>query len=70
RVPLETINSIIDLIDDRSDILSLALTCKSFAKHLIPSILDYREIRAPFELSQIWRHLANNPTLARRVREI
>ncbi|KDQ49685.1 hypothetical protein JAAARDRAFT_616176 [Jaapia argillacea MUCL 33604] len=70
RVPLETIDSIIDLIDDRSDILSLSLTCKSFARYLIPSILDYREIRAPFEMSQIWEHIADNPILARRVRKV
>ncbi|KDQ49701.1 hypothetical protein JAAARDRAFT_616607 [Jaapia argillacea MUCL 33604] len=66
RVPLETVDSIIDLIDDPSDTLSLSLACKSFAKGFIPSILDCREIRAPFDVSQIWKHLADNPTLAGR----
>ncbi|KDQ58293.1 hypothetical protein JAAARDRAFT_58011 [Jaapia argillacea MUCL 33604] len=69
-VPLDIIDSVADLIDNRSDLLSLALTCRFFTKRLIPSVLDYCEIRAPFEARYLWKHLAENTRLARRVRTL
>ncbi|KDQ56193.1 hypothetical protein JAAARDRAFT_208367 [Jaapia argillacea MUCL 33604] len=69
-LPFELIDLVADLIDDRSDLLSMALTCQSLNKHLIPSVLDYREIRAPFEGPYLWNHLAKNTHLARRVRTL
>ncbi|KDQ56172.1 hypothetical protein JAAARDRAFT_133053, partial [Jaapia argillacea MUCL 33604] len=67
-LPFELIDLVADLIDGHSDLLSLALTCRSLNKHLIPSVLDYHEIRAPFEARSLWNHLVKDTRLARRVR--
>ncbi|KDQ56166.1 hypothetical protein JAAARDRAFT_99624, partial [Jaapia argillacea MUCL 33604] len=66
-LPLELIDSVTDLIDGCSDLLSLALTCRSLNKHLIPSVLNYHEIRAPFEAQSLGNHLVENARLSGQV---
>ncbi|KDQ53583.1 hypothetical protein JAAARDRAFT_97203, partial [Jaapia argillacea MUCL 33604] len=69
-LPIELVDHIIDFLDDCSDILSLALTCRLLAKRLIPSVLEYREITTTINLEALWSHLADSPSLARNIRAL
>ncbi|KDQ53569.1 hypothetical protein JAAARDRAFT_97780, partial [Jaapia argillacea MUCL 33604] len=67
-LPSELLDVIIDFVDDSPDILSLVLTCRSFANRLIPSVLEYREITTSIHCEALWRHLVENAFLARNIR--
>ncbi|KDQ58298.1 hypothetical protein JAAARDRAFT_193711 [Jaapia argillacea MUCL 33604] len=69
-VPPELLDNIVDFIDDRRDILSLALGSHFFMARLIPSVLDYREIVAEYDDKRLWSRLSRNPLLARNVRTL
>ncbi|KDQ49684.1 hypothetical protein JAAARDRAFT_63549 [Jaapia argillacea MUCL 33604] len=69
-LPLELLDKIIDFIDDRQDILSLALASHFFMERLIPSVLDYREIVAECDDHRFWSRLSRNPLLARNIRTL
>ncbi|KDQ49656.1 hypothetical protein JAAARDRAFT_42675 [Jaapia argillacea MUCL 33604] len=84
-LPTEVVDAIVDNIEDEDnyfpgcndedniqghdDILSLALSCRSFAQHLIPSILHYRTIWAHLDDHRLWHHLIDHPTLCLNVRD-
>ncbi|KDQ49672.1 hypothetical protein JAAARDRAFT_618982 [Jaapia argillacea MUCL 33604] len=84
-LPTEVFDSIVDNIEDEDnyfpafndedniqghdDILSLALSCRSFAQYLIPSILHYRTIRAHLDDHRLWHHLIDHPVLCLNVRD-
>ncbi|KDQ53579.1 hypothetical protein JAAARDRAFT_429263 [Jaapia argillacea MUCL 33604] len=67
-LPLELVDGIVDFVDDRPDILSLALTCRFLTDRLIPSVLDYREIATSIQPKALWTQLAENPSLAQNIR--
>ncbi|KDQ49686.1 hypothetical protein JAAARDRAFT_63551 [Jaapia argillacea MUCL 33604] len=69
-LPPELLDKVIDFIDDRPDILSLALTSHFFTERLIPSVLDYREITADHDNNRLWSHLFRNPLLACNIRTL
>ncbi|KDQ49660.1 hypothetical protein JAAARDRAFT_100933, partial [Jaapia argillacea MUCL 33604] len=56
-------------ISGHNHLLSLALSCRSFSHHLIPSVLHYRTIRAHLADHQLWNHLIAHPTLCLNVRD-
>ncbi|KDQ51466.1 hypothetical protein JAAARDRAFT_211083 [Jaapia argillacea MUCL 33604] len=69
-LPVELVESIIHFVDDRNDILSLALTCRSFNEILLPDVYSYREIRTRISSNffYIWNHLSQNPLICRNIR--
>ncbi|KDQ63936.1 hypothetical protein JAAARDRAFT_27606 [Jaapia argillacea MUCL 33604] len=70
-LPDELTGEIIDAIPSPSDILSLALTCRSLEQLLIPSVLNYRHITLGVTKSlPLWLDLARSPGLARNVRHL
>ncbi|KDQ49687.1 hypothetical protein JAAARDRAFT_212074 [Jaapia argillacea MUCL 33604] len=69
-LPPELLDFIIDSIDSRIDILSLAGTCQFFKSILIPLVYDYREITVPYHSLLIWNWFNNNSTLLRHVRKL
>ncbi|GJJ12782.1 hypothetical protein Clacol_007027 [Clathrus columnatus] len=58
------------LIDSPKDLLSLALTCRTFKELIIPDHLEYRIICCDFRRPDVWKFLASRPWLARRMRAI
>ncbi|KDQ58070.1 hypothetical protein JAAARDRAFT_206795 [Jaapia argillacea MUCL 33604] len=58
--PVELVDRVIDFVDSRDDILSLALTSRAYLEHL-RLLLDYREIWAPFDSIRFWKHLTTTP---------
>ncbi|KDQ55250.1 hypothetical protein JAAARDRAFT_101724, partial [Jaapia argillacea MUCL 33604] len=67
-LPRELFDAVVDGIDDRVDVLSLALTCRHAHSSLVPDVVDFREISAPVGYHVLWDHLASHPELARHVR--
>ncbi|KDQ50531.1 hypothetical protein JAAARDRAFT_582685 [Jaapia argillacea MUCL 33604] len=67
ELPLEIFEEILDYLDKLRDILSLALTCKSFCKILIPDHLIYRHIDANLLHTTLWQKFAASPSLGHRV---
>ena len=70
RLPIDTLELIAEWLDDRPDLLSLALTCSTWKNIIIPRHLEYREISLSVEHLSIWRHLAERPSLASNVRRL
>ncbi|KAH8986582.1 hypothetical protein EDB92DRAFT_1242075 [Lactarius akahatsu] len=70
RLPLDTLELIAEALDDRPDLLSLALTCSTWKSIIIPRHLEYREILLSVDHLSIWKHLAERPSLAANVRRL
>lgn len=70
RLPLDALELIAEWLDDRPDLLSLALTCSTWKSIIIPRHLEYREISLSVDHFYIWRHLAERPSLASNVRKL
>ena len=70
RMPLDTLELIAEALDDRPDLLSLALTCSTWKSIIIPRHLEYREILLSVDHLSIWKHLAERPSLAANVRRL
>ncbi|VDC07193.1 unnamed protein product [Peniophora sp. CBMAI 1063] len=68
--PLEVLMPIIDEIDWREDLLSLALTCSRLYNLIVPSHLPYRRIVVSIYFRPFFEHTSSSPDLANRVREL
>ncbi|GJJ12788.1 hypothetical protein Clacol_007033 [Clathrus columnatus] len=56
------------LLDLSKDLLSLALTCRTFKDLIIPDHIEYRHIRCHIRREDVWKHLESRPRLTRGVR--
>ncbi|GJJ12819.1 hypothetical protein Clacol_007064 [Clathrus columnatus] len=56
------------LLDSTKDLLSLALTCRTFKDLIIPDHIEYRHIRCSIRRQDVWKHLESRPRLTRGVR--
>ena len=70
HLPQDTLELIAEALDDRPDLLSLALTCSTWKCIIIPRHLEYREILLSVDHLYIWKHLAERPSLAANVRRL
>ncbi|KAF8501820.1 hypothetical protein BU17DRAFT_25763, partial [Hysterangium stoloniferum] len=69
-LPQELVDIILSHVEDRRDLLSLALTSKSFKAIIVPSWLDFIHIRCDSRRIHIWQSLASRPHLAARTRAL
>ncbi|KAJ7159388.1 hypothetical protein C8R43DRAFT_1124594 [Mycena crocata] len=60
--PPELLDYISSLVSSPSDLLSLALTCKSFHVVIVPRHLEFRLIRCEARWQSLWNVLAQHPT--------
>ncbi|KAI0310669.1 hypothetical protein OF83DRAFT_1040784, partial [Amylostereum chailletii] len=67
-LPPEIQDAIVDNIESRSDLLSLALTCTTFRDIVVPNHLHFRTIISPYPNTPLWNRLARRRDLARSVR--
>ncbi|KAJ7111616.1 hypothetical protein C8R43DRAFT_1041063 [Mycena crocata] len=65
--PAETLDQIVSLIHLTSDLLSLALACKSLNTIIIPDHLEFRHVRCDPRRQNLWRALAQRPLSATRI---
>lgn len=66
----EILENIVDEMDWREDLLSLALTCTLLCDTIIPSHLSYRRVVVSIFFRPFFEHIAARPDLASRVREL
>ncbi|KAI0031971.1 hypothetical protein K488DRAFT_70991 [Vararia minispora EC-137] len=66
----ELLEIVLDNIDARRDLLSLALSCTRFSAVIIPERLNHHTIVASPYHAPLWAHLAANPRLARYVHSL
>lgn len=70
-LPLELLDAVLACIDEPSDLLHLALTCKSLCSFIIPEHLYFRVIRCRVQdTRELWILLSQNVRLASRVRSL
>ncbi|GJJ08865.1 hypothetical protein Clacol_003085 [Clathrus columnatus] len=62
-LPVELVFKVISFIDERKDLLALALTCRTLEKTLIPDHINHLEIHCPPHMLDIWDHLLKRPVL-------
>ncbi|GJJ12803.1 hypothetical protein Clacol_007048 [Clathrus columnatus] len=55
-------------IDSTEDLLSLALTCRTFKKLIIPNHLEYRYIRCSLHRQDVWKFFESQRRLTRGIR--
>lgn len=70
RQPIEVLAFIIDEVDCREDLLSLALTCVRLLGIVIPSHLVYRRVVISLHFQPFYDLIRTRPELAKRVREL
>ncbi|GJJ14296.1 hypothetical protein Clacol_008560 [Clathrus columnatus] len=68
NIPFELLYQIILFIDLPKDLLSFALTCRSFRNIIIPDFLKYCKTRCSFLGDETWSTLAERPILCERVK--
>ncbi|VDB84734.1 unnamed protein product [Peniophora sp. CBMAI 1063] len=68
--PLDIIESIIDSIDSREDLLSLALTCARLRDLILKAHLPYRRVVVSIHFKPFLDLMKSRPDLASRVREL
>ncbi|KAF8510297.1 hypothetical protein BU17DRAFT_98246 [Hysterangium stoloniferum] len=68
--PEEIVVIIISHIEDRHDLLNLALTSRIFKRIIIPSFLDVIHIRCDPRRTDLWQWIASQPHLALRTRTL
>ncbi|KZV72619.1 hypothetical protein PENSPDRAFT_544505, partial [Peniophora sp. CONT] len=68
--PTELLEHIIDELDWREDLLSLALTCARLRDLIIPSHLAYRRIAVSLRFQPFFDLIQSRPDIAGRVREL
>ncbi|KZV62387.1 hypothetical protein PENSPDRAFT_539851, partial [Peniophora sp. CONT] len=69
-LPPELLNSVVDAIPERHDLLSLSLVCSTLRDVIIPGHLQYRVLVASEEETGLWACLAVRGHLARNVRNL
>ncbi|VDC07194.1 unnamed protein product [Peniophora sp. CBMAI 1063] len=70
RQPFDILEHIVNEIDWREDLLSLALTCTRLSRIIIPTHLQYRRVIISIFFGPFFEHIATRPDLAARVREL
>ncbi|KAF9008213.1 hypothetical protein BDQ17DRAFT_1349555 [Cyathus striatus] len=70
RQPTEILDAIVFYVNDRQDLLSLALSCKRMHDIVFPRHWDYRVIRCKLSSIRVWNHLSVHRCLARNVRRL
>ena len=70
RQPTEILDGIVFYLDNKRDLLSLALSCKRMHGVVFPRHYEYRVIRAKPSSLSIWNHLIVHRSLARNVRKL
>lgn len=70
QLPFDVLEHVIETLDRRQDLLSLALSCSAWKDIIIPRHLEYREISLSVDHHWIWKHLAERPSLAANVRRL
>lgn len=68
RQPTEILDKIVFELEDRADLLSLALSCQRMHDVVFPRHFHYRVVRAKASSVRVWNHLTSNKSLARHVR--
>lgn len=69
KFPGELKSAIIDYLDDRNDVLSLALTSRDFCVLCIPDVLAWREVHIrSIDVPDLWQHIADSAIHARQIR--
>ncbi|KIJ49102.1 hypothetical protein M422DRAFT_28106 [Sphaerobolus stellatus SS14] len=68
--PQEIFQCIVNEVDDVSDLLSLALTCRALCQVIVPWYIEYRWIYCASGRKDIWKILSNKPYLAARLRKL
>lgn len=66
----ELLCMILDDIEARDDLLSLAMTCSAFKNVIVPNRLEYHTISTSVYHPALWNHLNSRPDLARNIREL
>ena len=66
----DILEQILDDIDLRPDLLSLALTCRFFATYVLPDRLDYHTLVVTPYHEALWENLCAHPQLARLVHNL
>lgn len=69
-LPVQIILQVISFIDDRKDLLSLALTCRVLSQVLIPDYIDHVEIQTPPHMVEVWDSLLERPVLGNCVKTL
>ncbi|GJJ07036.1 hypothetical protein Clacol_001234 [Clathrus columnatus] len=69
-IPVEIFLAIIESIENRDDLLTLALTCQSLYQTIIPHYLSYFRISGKLRDLEFWKDLSRDPTSCRKVREL
>jgi len=64
--PEEIVVIIVSHIEERCDLLNLALTSKLFQRIIIPSFLDLNHIRCDPRRIDVWQWITSKPQLAKR----
>ncbi|GJJ10776.1 hypothetical protein Clacol_005004 [Clathrus columnatus] len=70
KIPVELCHIIIDNVTEKSDLISLGLTCKCFAAIIFPNYLLYHTICGCTHISNLWIHLVQNPKRCRYIRRL
>jgi len=68
--PVEVVDIIVSHIEERRDLLSLALTSKVFHSIIVPSSLDVIHIRCDPRRIDVWKWITSKPHLAMRTRTL
>ncbi|KAI0311923.1 hypothetical protein OF83DRAFT_1148726 [Amylostereum chailletii] len=66
----ELLYMVLDEIQARDDLLSLASTCSAFKALIVPNRLEYHTISTSVYYPALWNHLISRPYLARNIREL
>ncbi|KAK0470444.1 uncharacterized protein EV420DRAFT_1634866 [Desarmillaria tabescens] len=70
RQPTEILDAIVFHIDDKRDLVALAVSCRRMHGVVVPRHLDYRVVRCKVSSISVWNHLIVNRSLARNVRRL
>ena len=70
RLPTETLDNIASLVYSKSDLRSLAYTCRRMHDIVIHRHLDYHTIKTRIGSKRVWHHLSIHPGLARNTRHL
>ncbi|KIJ49128.1 hypothetical protein M422DRAFT_161714, partial [Sphaerobolus stellatus SS14] len=69
-LPEEILQDTINDIDEVSELLSLALTCRSFCQVIIPWHIEHRWISCGSGRTNVWKILSSKPYLETRIQRV
>lgn len=70
RLPTEILDAVAFCVDDKRDLLALALTCRRMYSVVFPRHYDYRIVKCKVSSLRVWNHLIVRRGLARNVRQL